>query len=126
MCEDYIFYVLIISSTLLIISEFLPFTSLKYHGILKNIFNCCKKSDKYEVERLLENNSGYIYEYTSDYNSDNEYSLFTDMESVKQKLNIIIDKIEDIQEKQEVEKQKIEIIETDNRWFFQRIFGNSV
>ncbi len=122
MCEDYIFYGLIISSSLLIISEFLPFTSLKHHGILKNIFNCCRKTDKFEVERLLENSSEYIYEY----NSDNEYSLFTDMESVKQKLNIIIDKIEDIQEKQEVEKQKIEIIETDNRWFFQRIFGNSV
>jgi hypothetical protein len=122
MCEDYIFYGLIISSSLLIISEFLPFTSLKHHGILKNIFNCCRKSDKFEVERLLENT-----ECCSDYNSDNEYSLFADIETVKQKLNIIIDKIEDMQEKQqELENQKIEIIKTDNRWFFQRIFGNSV
>jgi len=94
----------------LLISEILLFTSLKYHGIVKSILNCCKRNKRKDQNDQNDQNENLLNEKELYYDSDTEYSLYTDIESVKQKLNIIIDKIEEIketQDNQEIENQKI-------------------
>jgi len=120
MFENYIFYGFLSTTFFLIISEILPFTSLKYHGIIKILVNSCNKNKKEnDLEKLLNNKE-------KNYDSDNEYSLYTDIEIVKEKLNIIIDGIEEINEKQKtqknIENDLQDLIKINNKWFFQKIF----
>lgn len=122
MFENYIFYAFLTSSFFLIVSEILPFTSLKYHGIIKIVVNSCNRKKNNQKSENLEK---FLIEKET-YDSDNEYSLYTDIEIVKQKLNIIIDGIEEIQETQEkqknIENEVQNLIKINNKWFFQKIF----